>query len=201
MPNVPTHNPETNENEDRTAFEQRLKALNEQYKGNPGQVMGITSLEISGKSDPRAAIEVINQLEKLKITPWDVDSLHGRVFGDRYLQSSIRQVSGDHGPVTFLDTARYMIHEKEAEAERERTKWRPPTPNEAQLQSAELFIDKFVLHNENLTPKAKELLVNKARSQMGLWSSAKEGDAYRVTQEGNKITIAINQSTSSFYLQ
>jgi len=71
-------------------------------------------------------------------------------------------------------------------------------PSKEELVRAEDFITRFVLHNDGLTPDAKEMLVNKARSERGPWVAEGEEHIQDVTQNGRKITVK-HKSGEAFY--
>lgn len=74
-----------------------------------------------------------------------------------------------------------------------------PELSPADLENTETFIDTFILHNEALTPQAKEMVVNETRSRRGPWSV--KDFVLRVDQEGNKVTVRTKNGAAFLYVK
>ncbi|MBI5153519.1 MAG: hypothetical protein HZA36_03625, partial [Parcubacteria group bacterium] len=74
-----------------------------------------------------------------------------------------------------------------------------PKPSEKESENAENFLTTFVINNENLTPQAKTLITNQARSDRGPWGA--QNFVTEVTQQDNKITIKTKSGESYLYIK
>ena len=74
-----------------------------------------------------------------------------------------------------------------------------PELSEVDIENADNFINTFVANNEGLTPEAKEMLTDKAKSQRGAWSV--KGFVQEVKQEGKRVTIKTKSGESFLQLK
>lgn len=67
------------------------------------------------------------------------------------------------------------------------------------IKNAEVFINAFILHNDSLTPQAKELVINEARSERGPWSLKDFVES--ISLSGNKVTIKTKSGEAYLYVK